>query len=60
MGEDNYTFEDLAGIRPELWREKAKEPGVLQRVREIKTPEDLLKLRAYPGIRHGWTGIRFR
>jgi hypothetical protein len=44
MGEDNYTFEDLAAILPELWREKAKEPGALQRAREIKTPEDLLKL----------------
>jgi hypothetical protein len=44
MGEDNYTFEDLAAILAELWREKAKELGALQRAREIKTPEDLLKL----------------
>jgi hypothetical protein len=44
MGEDNYTFEDPAAILPGLWREKAKEPGALQRAREIKTPEDLLKL----------------
>jgi hypothetical protein len=44
MGEDNYTFEDLAAILPELWREKAKELGALQRAREIKTPEDLPKL----------------
>jgi hypothetical protein len=44
MGEDNYTFEDPAAILPELWREKAKEPGALPRAREIKTPEDLLKL----------------
>jgi hypothetical protein len=44
MGEENYTFEDLAAIMPELWREKAKELGALQRAREIKTPEDLLKL----------------
>jgi hypothetical protein len=29
---------------PEGWKTKAKEPGALQRVREIKTPEDLLKL----------------
>ncbi|MDR2743568.1 MAG: hypothetical protein LBB98_15670 [Treponema sp.] len=44
MGEDNYTFEDPAAILPEFWREKAKELGALQRAREIKTPEDLLKL----------------
>jgi hypothetical protein len=44
MGEDNYTFEDLAAILPGLWREKAKELGVLQRAQEIKTSEDLLKL----------------
>jgi hypothetical protein len=44
MGEDNYTFEDLTAILPEFWREKAKELGALQRAREIKTPEDLLKL----------------
>jgi hypothetical protein len=44
MGEDNYTFEAPAAILPELWREKAKDPGALQRAREIKTPEDLLKL----------------
>jgi hypothetical protein len=44
MGEDNYTFEDLAAIMPEGWRAKAKELGALRRAREIKTPEDLLKL----------------
>jgi hypothetical protein len=44
MGEDNYTFDDLAAVLPGLWKEKAKELGALQRVREIKTPEDLLKL----------------
>jgi hypothetical protein len=44
MGADNYTFQDLAAILPEHWREYAKEPGALQRAREIKTPEDLLKL----------------
>jgi hypothetical protein len=27
-----------------LWREKAKEWGALQRMRAIKTPDDLLKL----------------
>jgi hypothetical protein len=44
MREENYTFEDMAVILPEHWREKAKELGALQRAREIKTPEDLLKL----------------
>jgi hypothetical protein len=44
MQEDNYTFDDLAAILPELWREKAKELGALQRAWEIKTPDDLLKL----------------
>jgi hypothetical protein len=44
MGEENYTFEDLAAIMPELWREKAKYPRALQRARETRTPEDLLKL----------------
>jgi hypothetical protein len=44
MGEDNYTFEDLAAIMPEGWKTKAKELGALQRAGEIKTPEDLLKL----------------
>jgi hypothetical protein len=44
MREKNYTFEDMAAILPEHWREKAKELGALQRAREIKTPEDLLKL----------------
>jgi hypothetical protein len=44
MEEDNYTFDDLAAILPELWREKAKEWGALQRAREIKTPDDLLRL----------------
>jgi hypothetical protein len=44
MGEDNYTFEDLAAILPELWREKARELGALRRAREIKTPDDLLRL----------------
>jgi hypothetical protein len=44
MQEDNYTFDDLVAILPELWREKAKEWGALRRAREIKTPDDLLKL----------------
>jgi hypothetical protein len=44
MEKDNYPFDDLAAILPELWREKAKEWGALQRAREIKTPDDLLKL----------------
>jgi hypothetical protein len=45
MEEDNYTFDDLAAIPPELWQEKAKELGALQRAREIKIPDDLLKKR---------------
>jgi hypothetical protein len=44
MGEENYTFENLAAIMSELWREKAKELGALQRTWEIKTLGDLLKL----------------
>ncbi|MDR3124024.1 MAG: hypothetical protein LBU16_09640 [Treponema sp.] len=44
MGEGNYTFNDLAAALPGLWREKAKELGALRWAREIKTPEDLLKL----------------
>jgi hypothetical protein len=44
MKKDNYTFEDLTAVLPDHWREKAKELGALQRAREIKTPEDLLKL----------------
>jgi hypothetical protein len=44
MREENYTFEDMAAILPEHWRGKAKELGALPREREIKTPEDLLKL----------------
>jgi hypothetical protein len=36
MREENYTFEDMAAILPELWREKAKELDVLQRARENK------------------------
>jgi hypothetical protein len=44
MGEENYTFEYLAAIMPEDWRVQAKKLGALQRAREIKTAEDLLKL----------------
>jgi hypothetical protein len=44
MGEDIYSFEDLLSVLPEGWQEKAKELGALRRAREIKTPEDLLKL----------------
>ncbi|MDR3356266.1 MAG: hypothetical protein LBO04_03660 [Spirochaetaceae bacterium] len=32
MGEDN-SFEDLAAVMPELWREKAKELGAFQRTK---------------------------
>jgi hypothetical protein len=44
MQENNYAFDDLTAILPEPWREKAKELGALQQAREIKTPDDLLKL----------------
>jgi hypothetical protein len=44
MGEDNYTFEDLAAILPEQGREKAKELGAVRRAGEIKTAEAVLKL----------------
>jgi hypothetical protein len=44
MEEDNFTFEYLVTILPERWKEKAKELGALQRSRQIKTAEDLLKL----------------
>jgi hypothetical protein len=44
MEEDSYTFEDLVSVMPEAWKAKAKELGALQRAREIKTAEDLLKL----------------
>jgi hypothetical protein len=44
MQEYNDPFDDLAAIPPVLWREKAKEWGALQRVWEIKMPDDLLKL----------------
>jgi hypothetical protein len=44
MQEDNDPFDDLAAILPVLWREKAKEWGALQRAREIKNQDDLLKL----------------
>jgi hypothetical protein len=44
MGEEIYSLEELISILPEGWQEKAKELGALRRAREIKTPEDLLKL----------------
>lgn len=44
MGEDTDTYDDLATILPEPWREKTKEPGALPRPREIKRAAGLLKL----------------
>jgi hypothetical protein len=44
MREGNYEFERLMEVMPEGWEEKAKELGALRRAREIKTPEDLLRL----------------
>ena len=42
MGENN--FEQLMRMLPEGWEEKAKELGALQRSREIKTADELLRL----------------
>ena len=37
-------FEQLTALMPEGWEAQAKTLGALQRAREIKTPEDLLRL----------------
>ena len=37
-------FKQLRELLPEGWEEKAKELGALQRARQIKTPEELLRL----------------
>ena len=37
-------FEQLTALMPEGWEAQAKALGALQRAREIKTPEDLLRL----------------
>jgi hypothetical protein len=44
MGRGKNTFEQLLCLLPEGWEEKAKELGALQRPREIKTAEELLRL----------------
>ena len=44
MGRENDRFKQLLQILPEGWEEKAKELGALQRAREIKTPEELLRM----------------
>jgi hypothetical protein len=44
MGEEKDQFESLMVFMPEGWEGKAKELGALQRARQVKTAEDLLKL----------------
>jgi hypothetical protein len=44
MGRGESRFEQVMGMLPEGWEAKAKELGALQRAREIKTPEALLRL----------------
>jgi len=44
MGREKDRFKQLLKLLPEGWEEKAKELRALQRAREIKTPEDLLRL----------------
>jgi hypothetical protein len=44
MGKGEIRFERMLRLLPEGWEEKAKELGALQRAREIKTPEELLRL----------------
>jgi hypothetical protein len=44
MEGEKVQFERLLGLLPEGWEEKAKELGALQRAREIKTAEELLRL----------------
>jgi hypothetical protein len=44
MRSGEKRFKQLLGLLPEGWEEKAKELGALQRAREIKTPEELLRL----------------
>ena len=44
MGREKDRFEQLLKLLPEGWEEKAKELGALQRAREIKTPEELLRM----------------
>jgi hypothetical protein len=44
MGREKDQFKRLLKLLPEGWEEKARELGALQRAREIKTPEELLRL----------------
>ena len=44
MGRGKDRFKKLLKMLPEGWEAKAKELGALQRAREIKTPEELLRL----------------
>jgi hypothetical protein len=44
MGRGEIRFERVLRLLPEGWEAKAKELGALQRAREIKTPEELLRL----------------
>jgi hypothetical protein len=44
MGRENERFGQLLQLLPEGWEAKAKELGALQRSREIKKPEELLRL----------------
>ena len=44
MGRGEIRFEQVLRLLPEGWEAKAKELGALQRAREIKTPEELLRL----------------
>ena len=44
MGRGKDNFKQLTRLLPEDWEAKAKELGALQRAREIKTPEELLRL----------------
>ena len=44
MGRGEIRFDQMLRLLPEGWEAKAKELGALQRAREIKTPEELLRL----------------
>ena len=44
MGQGEIRFEQMLQLLPEGWESKAKELGALQRAREIKSPEELLRL----------------
>jgi hypothetical protein len=44
MGREKDRFKQLLKLLPEGWEAKAKELGAFQRSREIKTPEELLRL----------------